>query len=88
MKPALRLVKPLALSTRPFRTTYAGAFDGHCKTREGAIIAAIKHIVRDGYIAATITDTERDVDVARVTLNKERTRAVVEVIKPLKRIGL
>lgn len=83
----LRLVHPVSTS-RPFKTDYAGAFSGHCKTREGAIMAAMKHIVKDGYSRATITDTETDTDVARVSLNKERTRAVVEVIKPLRKVGL
>lgn len=73
--------------TRPFLTTYAGAFNGHSKTREGAIMAAMKHVVRDGYNKATITDQIRGIDVARVIVNKDRTSATVEVIKPLKVIS-
>lgn len=67
-------------------TDYAGAFRGHCNTRESAIVAAIRHVVNDGYTRATITDKERNVDVARVRMSDDRTRAVVEVVKPFRRI--
>jgi len=70
--------------SRPFQTTYAGAFNGYSKTREGAIMAAMRHVVKDGYNRATITDRVRDVDVAWVTVNKDRTSATVQVAKALK----
>jgi len=70
--------------SRPFQTTYAGAFNGYSKTREGAILAAMRHVVKDGYNRATITDRVRDVDVAWVTVNKDRTSATVQVAKPMK----
>jgi hypothetical protein len=41
---------------RPWHISYAGAFDGHACTAEGAIIAACRHMVKDGYTRATITD--------------------------------
>lgn len=71
---------------RRFMTDYAGAFRGHCNTRESAIVAAIKHVVNDGYTRATITDKERNVDVARVRMSDNRTMAVVEVVKPFRRM--
>lgn len=71
---------------RRFKTDYAGAWCGFCKTRESAIVAAVKHIVRDGYTRATITDRETDQDVAHVRLSTDRTRAVVEVVKPFTKI--
>jgi hypothetical protein len=75
-------------NTRRFTTDYAGCWSGHCKTRESAIIAAIKHIVQDGYTRATITDKHTGQDVARVRLSEDRKRAVVEVVKPFKKVGL
>ena len=70
---------------RKFETDYAGAWRGFCKTRESAIIAAIKHVVNDGYTACTITDRETGSPVARVRLDSNRTRASVEVVKPFNR---
>ncbi len=69
---------------RPFKTDYAGAWSGHSKSREGAVIAAMKHVVRDGYNKATITDMRTNRDVARVRVNADRTSATVEVIHPFK----
>lgn len=69
---------------RPFQTDYAGAWRGHCKTRESAIIAATKHIVNDGYSRATITNLDTQQDVARVRLSADRTRAVIEVVTPFR----
>lgn len=67
---------------RKFETSYAGAWNGYCKTRESAITAAIKHVVNDGYTRATITDRETGEEVAWVRLNDARTQAVVKVAKP------
>ena len=64
--------------TRPFETDYAGAFRGHCKTREGAILAAMRHVLSDGYSRATVTDKRTGLVVARVSLSKDRKR--VEVV--------
>lgn len=72
---------------RPFKTDYAGAWSGHCLTRESAIVAAVKHVVKDGYSRATITDKRSNQDVARVSLSTDRTRAVVTVVKPFAKIG-
>ena len=73
-------------SPRPFQTDYAGAWRGHCKTLESAIIAATKHIVRDCYSRATITNIDTQQDVARIRLSTDRLRAVIEVVKPFKAI--
>jgi len=91
MKPKLKLVhstKSNPQFTRMFTTDYAGAWSGHCKTRESAIVAAIKHIVNDGYTRATITNRVTGEDVARVRLSNDRTRAEVTVVKPFKKIGI
>lgn len=72
---------------RAFETDYAGAWKGHCKSRESAILAAMLHIVQDGYSRATITDRNTMDVVARVSLSAARTQAVVEVVKPFKVIG-
>lgn len=72
---------------RNFETDYAGVWRGHCKSRESAIVAAMRHIVADGYTTCTITDKARQQVVARVSLDKARMRAVVEVVKPFKKIG-
>lgn len=65
---------------RRYETDYAGMWRGFCKSRESAIVAAIKHVVNDGYTRCTITDRETGSPVARVGLNAERTRAVVTVV--------
>lgn len=70
---------------RPFQTDYAGAWKGHCLTRENAIIAAAKHIVRDGYTRATITNLVTGENVARIRLSADRKRAVIETASPLKK---
>lgn len=73
---------------RRFETSYAGLWNGYCVSRESAIMAAMLHIVRDGYTKATITDRHTREVVARVSLSEDRKRAIVDVIKPLKKIGL
>lgn len=67
---ARRKTKPAVTLARPFTTDYAGAWQGHCKTRESAIRAAVRHILEDGYTACTITMGERH--VARVTTGTNR----------------
>jgi hypothetical protein len=89
-KPPVKRKKPApTVSTRPFLTTYAGMWCGHCKTRESAILAAVKRVVNDGYLKATITDTTTNQDVVRIRVNAARTQAIVDTVKPLKgKIGL
>lgn len=74
--------KPKPVIARPFQTDYAGAWRGHCKTRESAMIAAVKHVVNDGYTRATVTDLRNGQDVARIRLSSDRQRAVIETVKP------
>lgn len=71
---------------RPFETDYAGAWRGHCKTRESAIMAAMRHCVMDAYTRATITDVRNGEIVARVRLTDDRKSAVVETTKPMRKI--
>ena len=68
---------------RPFQTDYAGAWPGHCKTRESAMNAAFKHITDDGYSRATITDLRTGQDVARLRRSKDGRHVTVETVKPL-----
>ena len=72
---------------RRYRTDYAGAFPGNCRSRETAILAAMLHVVRDGYTRATITDRVTGETVARVRLSDDRKRAIVDVVNPLRKIG-
>ncbi len=83
----VKVTVPNRSSPRPFRISYAGAFDGHAKTREGAINAAMRHCVQDGYNKATITHKYTEQDVARVWVSKDRLHAHVEVLKPLRKIN-
>lgn len=71
---------------RPFQTDYAAAWRGHCKTRESAINAAVKHIVNDGYTRATITDMNSGQDVARVTISADRKTATIHTLRPLRKV--
>lgn len=71
---------------RRYRTDYAGVWHGHCKTRESAIVAAVKHVINDHYSSATVTDRETDVDIARVRLSKDRKQAIVTVIEPFVKV--
>jgi len=71
---------------RKYETDYAGAWRGFCMTRENAIIAGIKHILKDGYKTCTITDRETGMFVARVSLDPTRRRATVETQKIIKKV--
>lgn len=71
---------------RPFETDYAGTWRGYCCTRESAVLAAMLHIVRDGYSRCTITDRRAGEVVARVRLSDDRRRAVVEVPAPFQKV--
>ena len=66
---------------RPFETDYAGAWRGHAVTREGAIMAAMRHVVRDGYTRCTITDKRTGEVVARVRISGDRLTARVETVQ-------
>jgi diaminopimelate epimerase len=70
---------------RPFQTDYAGAWRGHCKTRESALRAAVRHVVDDGYSRATVTDVRTGEDVARVRVAADRRTVTIETIKPLRK---
>lgn len=70
---------------RPFQTDYAGAWRGHCKTRESALNAAFKHIVSDCYTTATITDSRTGQDVARLRRSSDGRSVTVETVKPLRK---
>jgi hypothetical protein len=74
--------------TRRFKTDYASAWCGHCKTRENAIIAAAKHLVRDGYTACTITDVETGRDVARLRLSADRKTATITTESQIRKVTL
>lgn len=75
------------MSLRPFKNDYAGIWAGHCSTRESALVAAMKHVIRDCCTRATITDTRTGEDVARIRLSADRKSGYVELVKPLKKIG-
>lgn len=68
---------------RPFETDYAGWWRGHCKTLESAIVAAVRHVVNDGYSRCTITNKETGEIVARVSLADSRKSATVTMVKAL-----
>lgn len=83
MKPNLKLV-PKAKQTveRPFENDYAGLWKGHCKTRESAIDAAERRIVR-GAGKCTITDKRTGVVVARISTTNRRKRIVIDMKDPV-----
>lgn len=78
--------KKKATRARRFKTDYAGFWSGHCLTRESAVIAAMKRMVRDCCTRATVTDLDTGIDVVRLTLSADRTRATVTAVEPFRRI--
>jgi len=70
------------LSLRPFTTSYA-LWSGHCKTREGAIAAAIKHVLKDGYTTCSIENRDTGASVASVHVDSNRQGFSVKLAKPL-----
>lgn len=74
------------MSTRPFKIDYAGCFPGHACTREGAINAAGRHLVSDGYTAATITDKRTNHVVAQVRMRDDRKGYVVSTETQLRKV--
>lgn len=81
----MKKTKTEVIVTRPYETDYAGLWRGHCKTRESAILAAMKHVVTDGYTRATITDTTTGTVVARVRVSEDRKHALVETVTQIRR---
>lgn len=80
-------IKKLKVTTeRRYETDYAGAWRGHCKTRESALLAACRHILSDGYTSATVTDKHTGDVVARVKLSTDRRKASIETVKPLRKV--
>jgi hypothetical protein len=73
------------MPTRQFETDYAGVWKGHCKTRESAIIAAIRHVVNDGYTACTITNKTTGHVIARVRRKDSGKGADIQTVNPLRR---
>lgn len=71
---------------RPFRTDYAGAWVGHCKSRENAVNAAIKHLTKDGYTRCTITDLETGKDVVRIVATGGCRVITINAVAPFRRV--
>lgn len=69
-------------NSRPFTTDYAGTWQGHCKTRESATKAAIRHLLDDGYTACTITNGTEP--VARMRVSADRTMVTITYERPLR----
>lgn len=70
------------LSVRPFETDYAGAWKGRCKTRAGAVKAAVRHLMEDGYSRCTIT--EHGAKVARMSYDPTTRRVTIVFDQPIK----
>lgn len=75
------------MGTRKFETDYAGAWRGYCNTRESATIAAMKHIMNDGYSRCTITNRETGEIVGRGRLSEDKKSVVWDFTKQVKKIG-
>ena len=73
------------MSSRKFETDYAGTWRGFCKSRETALLAAVRHLVNDGYTACTITDRETNQVIARVRMEKGRKTATITTVSPFNR---
>jgi hypothetical protein len=83
---AAKLKPKPTLSARPFETDYAGAWRGHCKTRESAIRAAIRHILDDYYTACTVTGPGGE-HVARIRVaDRARKRVEITLESPLRQM--
>jgi hypothetical protein len=77
-----KTAKKPSLSLRPFTTSYA-LWSGHCKTREGAIQAATKHVLKDGYTTCSIDNRDTGAHVASVRVDNNRLGYSVKFAKPL-----
>ena len=86
MKTKTKVKQKPTLSLRPYMTDYAGAWSGHAKTREGAIKAAVKHILEDGYTKCSITKDGESIAAVQVVRdrNGKAVKAVIDVAKPFK----
>ena len=73
---------------RRFETDYAGAWRGFCNTRESAIVAATRHLARDGYKRCTISDRETGETVCRVELSSDRRQVIITAVRIFRKIGL
>jgi len=73
---------------RKFETDYAGAWRGYCNTRESAIVAATRHLARDGYRRATISDRETGEVVCRVELGPDKRTIIITAVRIFRKIGL
>jgi hypothetical protein len=63
---------------RFFKTEYAsGQRPGYCKTLESATMAAMQHLMYDGYTSATISCTITGESVARLKMNDDRTKVQI-----------
>lgn len=73
---------------RRYKTDYAGAWAGHCNSRQSAIDAAIHHLTHDGYSRCTIIDKETNREVAEVFFEdvKTRKRIVIETVTALRKV--
>ena len=67
-----------------YKTDYAGAFPGYCVSREGALKAASKHLIEDGYSRCTIIDLERDKEVAWVSISADRKTISIKTAAQMK----
>jgi len=73
---------------RKFETDYAGAWHGYCNTRESAIVAATRHLVRDGYSKCTISNRETGEVVCRVELSPDRRQVIITAVRVFRKVGL
>ena len=71
---------------RRYETDYAGAWRGHCITRESAIQAATRHVLLDGYTTATVTDKLTDHIVARVWLGADKKSVFVTTVTQIRKV--
>jgi hypothetical protein len=71
---------------RRFKTDYAGAWAGYCKTRESAIDAAEHHLVSDGYTSCTVIDMWKNIEVARLAISADRKTITIQTITKMRRV--
>lgn len=76
----------MSTRSRPFKIDYAGCWPGFACTREGAIDAAGRHMTRDGYTRATVTDVRTDTHVASVELRPGGFGYIVTTAKRFRKV--
>ena len=79
--------KKSVANMRPYKTDYAGAWCGHCLTRESAVIAAVKHMLTHYSNRCTITGPEGDVARLRRHHNNRGVDIMAEKPFPVKKGG-